>query len=177
MPTGQIGCQGNCNLQKRKLMVRFFRPRDNRVADHNRASSLNMAPLEAKTNCSGTWVGLHILSVWGGLNYCFPIFIFYAWVGMLLKSMGKSFLLSKDEPVSLNIDGVMALWIFRRRAITAKNWQKSAKIGPLESSFYLFFCPRPLVRCPPEWFFPVLRNRPRWKKNSGTQASTRRGWK
>ena len=54
MPTGQIGCQGNCNLQKRKLMVRFFRPRDNRVADHNRASSLNMAPLEAKTNCSGT---------------------------------------------------------------------------------------------------------------------------
>ena len=42
---------------------------------------------------------------------------------MLSKGMGKSFLLSKDEPLTSNIDGVVALWIFRR-AQTAKKWQK-----------------------------------------------------
>ena len=43
---------------------------------------------------------------------------------MLLKGMGEAFLLSKDEPLTPNIDGVMALWIFRRRVQTAKNRQK-----------------------------------------------------
>ena len=39
----------------------------------------------------------------------FSIFIFYAWFGVLLKGMGESFLLSKDEPLTSDIDGVMAL--------------------------------------------------------------------
>ena len=56
---------------------------------------------------------------------------------MLLKDMGESFILSEDEPLTPNFDGVMALWIFRRRAQTAKNWRKSAKIGPLDSSVFL----------------------------------------
>ena len=43
---------------------------------------------------------------------------------MLLKGMGESFILSEDKPLTPNIDGVMALWIFRRRAQTAKSWQK-----------------------------------------------------
>ena len=59
-----------------------------------------------------------------GVNYFFSIFIFYAWFGMLSKGMGKSFLLSEDEPLTPNIDGVMALWIFRRRAQTAENRRK-----------------------------------------------------
>ena len=44
---------------------------------------------------------------------------------MLLKGMGESFLLSEDEPLTSNIDGVMTLWIFRRRAKNTKigkNW-------------------------------------------------------
>ena len=53
-------------------------------------------------------VMLHVLSVWGGLNYFF-CFHFYARFGTLLKGMGKSFLLSKDEPLTPNIDGVMTL--------------------------------------------------------------------
>ena len=58
---------------------------------------------------------------------------------MLLKGMGESFLLSKDEPLTPNIDGVMALWIFRRRAQTAKNWRK------LDLSILVFiFSPPPL---------------------------------
>ena len=39
----------------------------------------------------------------------FSIFIFYSSFGMLLKGMDESFLLSKDEHLTLNIDGVMAL--------------------------------------------------------------------
>ena len=50
-----------------------------------------------------------ILSVWGQLIIFFPIFIFYAYFGMLLKGMGESFILSKDEPLTPNIDGVVAL--------------------------------------------------------------------
>ena len=43
------------------------------------------------------------------LNNIFPIFIFYAWFGMLLKGMVQSSLLSKDEPLISNIDKVMAV--------------------------------------------------------------------
>ena len=63
-----------------------------------------------------------VLSVWG--EHFFFYFNFYAWFGMLLKGVGESFILSEDEPLTPNIDGVMALWIFRRRAQTAKKWQK-----------------------------------------------------
>ena len=51
----------------------------------------------------------YLLSVWGGLNYFFSIFIFYASFGLLSKGMGESFLLSEDEPLTPNIDGVVAL--------------------------------------------------------------------
>ena len=78
----------------------------------------------------------------------FFLFHFYAWFGMVFKGMGESFLLSKDEPLTPNIDGVMALWIFRRRAQTSKNRQKLAKIGPLDPSFY-FFAPSPLGKLNP----------------------------
>ena len=45
----------------------------------------------------------------GSTNNFFPVFIFYAYFGMLLKGMGESFILSEDEPLTPNIDGVMAL--------------------------------------------------------------------
>ena len=70
---------------------------------------------------------------------------------MLSKGMGERFLLSEDEPLTPNIDGVMALWIFRRRAQNTKIGRKSAKIGPLDPSFY-FFRPRPLVRSCSDFF-------------------------
>ena len=53
--------------------------------------------------------------------------------------MGESFLLSEDEPLSPNIDGAMALWIFRRRAQTAENWQKM----DLLILVFNFFAPAP----------------------------------
>ena len=53
---------------------------------------------------------------------------------MLSKGMVESFLLSKDEPLTPNIDGVMALWIFWRRAQTAKNLRK------LDLSILVFDC-------------------------------------
>ena len=68
-----------------------------------------------------------LLSVWGQLIFCFSIFIFMPDLACYyIKGMGKSFLLSKDEPLTPNIDGVVALWFFRsrRRAQKAKNWQK-----------------------------------------------------
>ena len=39
----------------------------------------------------------------------FCIFIFDVLTVVLLKGMGESFLLSKDEPLTPNIDGVVAL--------------------------------------------------------------------
>ena len=102
-----------------------------------------------------------VLSVWGQEIYIFCIFIFYAWFGMLLKGMGESFILFEDEPLTPNIDGVMALWIFRRRAQTAENRRKSVKIGPLDSSFY-FFSLWPPGRNPFKPSYPLeLRKCPR----------------
>ena len=49
-----------------------------------------------------------VLSVWGQLIF-FSLFIFHAWFGMLSKSVGESFILSKDEPLTPNIYGLMAL--------------------------------------------------------------------
>ena len=62
---------------------------------------------------------------------------------MLLTGMGESFLPSKDEILTSDIDGVMALWFFRRRDQNTKIGQKMAKIGPLKSSFYLVSPPPP----------------------------------
>ena len=45
----------------------------------------------------------------GSTNKIFPIFIFYAYFGMLLKGMDESFIPSKDEHLTPNIDEVMAL--------------------------------------------------------------------
>ena len=39
----------------------------------------------------------------------FLYFHFYVLIVVLLKDMGETFLLSKDEPLTPNIDGVMAL--------------------------------------------------------------------
>merc|ERR1711966_548823 len=74
----------------------------------------------------------------GSRNIYFSFFIFYVLFGMLLKGMGERFLLFKDEPLTPDIDGVMALWFFRNRAQNTKIGQKLAKIGPLDRSFYLF---------------------------------------
>ena len=78
------------------------------------------------------------LTVYLPWTYIFFVLFFYVLTVLLLKCLGESFLLSEDEPLTPNIDGVMALWIFRRRAQTAKNRRKSAKIGPLDPSFYFF---------------------------------------
>ena len=51
-------------------------------------------------------MGLTLLSVCPELIF-FCIFIFYVLTVLLLKDMGESFLLSKDEPLTPNIDGVV----------------------------------------------------------------------
>ena len=45
----------------------------------------------------------------GSINIYFFYFHFYACFGMLSTGMGESFLLSEDEPLTPNIDGVIAL--------------------------------------------------------------------
>ena len=98
-------------------------------------------------------MNFYLLSVWGQLICFFSIFNFYAWFIMLFKGMDERFLQSEDEPLTPNIDGVMTLWIFRRRAQTAENRRKSAIIGPFESIFYLF-SPPPPGRFVSEFIFP-----------------------
>ena len=50
--------------------------------------------------------------------------MFYVFIDVLLKGMVESCLLSKDEPLTPDIDGVIALWIFRRRAQNMKIGKK-----------------------------------------------------
>ena len=51
-----------------------------------------------------------VYCLFGVNNFFFlSILIFFALFGMLLKGMGERFLLSEDEPLTPNIDGVMAL--------------------------------------------------------------------
>ena len=61
---------------------------------------------------------------------------------MLLEGTGERCLLSKDEPLTTDIDGVTALRFSRNRAKNTKIGQKLANIGPLDPGFYLFL-PRP----------------------------------
>ena len=82
--------------------------------------------------------------------------------------MGGSFLLSKDEPLIPNIDGGMALWIFRRRAQNMKFGRKLPKIGPPDPSFY-FFVPAPSsVHAKPF-------QGPHWQQTKPLKKSERRG--
>ena len=63
-----------------------------------------------RQRCIRVRISLHllILSVCPGLIF-FCIFIFNVLTVVLLKGTGFSFLLSDDEPLTPNIDGVMAL--------------------------------------------------------------------
>ena len=87
---------------------------------------------------------------------------------MLLNGMGESFLLTEDEPLTLNIGGVVALWFLEIGPKTrkpAKNWQKLALS-------ILVFCPVPLEEIQSNLLIPELRNRPRWdKKIIGTRSA------
>ena len=83
--------------------------------------------------------------------------------------MGESFLLSEDEPLTLDMDGVVALGMFRRRAPTAENRRKSAKIGPLDPSFYFFSPP------PPRPFVLNFFQEPRWQQTKPLKKSERLG--
>ena len=56
---------------------------------------------------------IDLLSVCPGLIFFVVFSFFYVLTVVLLKGMGESFLLSKDEPLTPNIDGVVALWISR----------------------------------------------------------------
>ena len=49
-----------------------------------------------------------LVSVWGQEVFC-KFRVFYFASGVQLKGMGESFLLSGDEPLTPNIDGVVAL--------------------------------------------------------------------
>ena len=64
-------------------------------------------------------------------------FHFYVLIGVLLKGVVKSCLLSKDELLTPNIDEDMTVWIFRRRAQNTK----MAKIGLRIFSFQIYSRP------------------------------------
>ena len=74
---------------------------------------------------------------------------------MVSKGIDERFLLSEDEPLPPNIDGVVALWIFRRRAQTAENRQK------LDLSILVFFRPDPLEEIRSNLLILELRKCPR----------------
>ena len=81
--------------------------------------------------------------LFGVKKHIFFYFHFYAWFGMILKGMCERFLLSKDEPLTPDIDLVMALWSFRNRAQNTKIGRELANIGPLDPSFYFISPPSP----------------------------------
>ena len=54
-------------------------------------------------------VQIELYCLFGVNKFIFSSFVFYALYVMLLKGMGESFLLFDDEPLTPNIDGVIAL--------------------------------------------------------------------
>ena len=117
---------------------------------------------------------VHTYCPFGVNKIIFFLFSFYARFGMLLKGVGEAFLLSKDEPLTPNIDGVLALWIFRRRAKNTKIDQKSAKIRPLDSGFY-FFAAAPSRKVPLEYSTLGFASK-RSFKNTDTKPITISSW-
>ena len=75
----------------------------------------------------------YILSVCPGLIF-FCIFTCCVLFGVLLEGMVDSSLLSKDESLTPNIDKVIGVWNFRRRA----QIQRLAKSGLLKFSFWIY---------------------------------------
>ena len=76
----------------------------------------------------------HFTTVCLGLIF----FNLYVSIEMLLKGMVESSLLWRDEPLTPNIDKVMTVWTFRRRAQNAKIgkiWQK-VNFSDLVVSFF-----------------------------------------
>ena len=107
----------------------------------------------------------------GSRNIFICIFNFYVASGVQLKGMIESFLLSKDEPLTPNIDEVMAVWIFRRRA-------QNTKIGKKWTSQFCF-----LIFLPPSPWGKSLRiillrslQAGGHKKNPGTKPITTSSW-
>ena len=90
-----IGCRLGAVFDKKN------ENKEEQKSKHRRTSESTVSSAKEKT--------LKLLSVWGQLINFPPIFIFYAYFGMVLKGMGESFILSEDEPLTPNIDGVMAL--------------------------------------------------------------------
>ena len=69
---------------------------------------------------------------------------FYVLIGMSLKAVVRSCLLSKDELLTPHIDGVMAFCIFKMRAQNTKN----SRTLDLLILVFILFCPRPLEESP-----------------------------
>ena len=94
---------------------------------------------------------------------------------MLLKGMGESFLLSKDGPLTPN----MELWHFEfleggpKTQKSTKNRQKMN----LSILVFIFFCPRPLAKSPFRLFYWGVCKQAVIKTNPGTRASTTTLWK
>ena len=80
--------------------------------------------------------------------------------------MVESSLLSKDEPLTPNIDKVMGVSKFTRRAQNTT----SAKIGLLDLGFYFFLGPGESKSV--QTFFSEVQKRPRWGKRAGTNRFT-----
>ena len=131
-------CTANVGIKILKRIINFWKITLIPIALNNRNRNLQ---------CAHATVRL-------GWTKLFFYFHFYAWFCMPLKSMGESFLLPKDEHLTPTIDGVMALWFFRRRAQNTKIDQNSTKIGPLDPSFS-YFCPVPLEEIRSNLFIPT----------------------
>ena len=66
-----------------------------------------MIPKTGPANARDERISVRTYCLFGVKNFFY--FHFYALFGVLLKGMGERFLLSKDEPLTPDIDGVMAL--------------------------------------------------------------------
>jgi len=88
--------------------------------------------------------------------------------------MVESFLLSEDEPLTPNIDGVMAL-ICRRRAQNTKSAKNGQKLD-LSILVFIYFCPAPLEEIRSNLLIPELRNR-LWDKKIRYTGKHEKGMK
>ena len=107
----------NCqkHLQRKELNHQGKQGRSAVVSKCNKGNQQqkqsNVASIAASSSIGrGKLVDTRVLlSVWGQEIISFCVFNFYATSGVILKSMIESSLLSKDEPLTSNIDEVMAV--------------------------------------------------------------------
>ena len=138
---GTVLCPVWCDRRRAGLIPPAAGHRDRRVRSRNLPACARSPTPSVALSSAGDPSRLPTCRRLGVETYfCFCSFMFYVASGVSLKGTGERCLPSEDGPLTPNMDGVMALGMFRKRARNTthrRTWDLSMLV------FLLFFAPRP----------------------------------